>query len=148
MRDYNLLVVLLIMIVRRSNGTILLSSCRSLRHCTSALESELCAIMEGVALALEWSQDQILIETDSTEIVRLLSGKEQDLSTLGHLVMEARSLISDRIAGICKIPRSQNVASHLLAQFGRLNNHTAVWLGSGPESILDSLIRDCNNIVI
>jgi hypothetical protein len=43
--------------------------------------------------------------------------------------------------------RSQNVASHMLAGYGRLNDHTAVWLGIGPEPILDALVRDCNNSI-
>jgi ribonuclease HI len=70
------------MIIRRQDGSILLSSCRSLRHCGSALEAELCAFMEGVALATERCQEQILIETDSTEVVRLVTSSEQDQSLL------------------------------------------------------------------
>jgi hypothetical protein len=102
--------------------------------------------MEGVALANEWCQEQILIETDSTEVVRLITSSKQDLSPLGHLIKEAKRLIaSDRIVRINKVNRSQNIASHLLAKFRRLNNRTDVWLGSGPEIILDSLLRDCNN---
>ncbi|KAK1667422.1 hypothetical protein QYE76_055581 [Lolium multiflorum] len=133
------------MILRAHDGTIIFSACRSLEQCNSALEAELCAIMEGTALAVERCQQPIMIETDSAEVVRMLTTTARDRSSLGHIVAEARTLInSERVAGIVKIPRSQNVASHLLAGYSRLNGHTAVWLGIGPEPILDALLRDCN----
>uniref|UniRef100_A0ACD6A7I9 Uncharacterized protein n=1 Tax=Avena sativa TaxID=4498 RepID=A0ACD6A7I9_AVESA len=136
------------MILRRHDGSIILTSCMSLRKCGSALEAELQAFMEGTALAMEWCQEQILIETDSSLLVSMLKNREHDRSPLGHLIMEARELLSNRIAGIAKVPRSQNISSDLLAKFGRLNDRTAVWLGSGPEDILDSLVRDCNTALI
>jgi ribonuclease HI len=136
------------MIIRRSDGTIVLSSCRSLRKCGSALEAELCAVMEGMSLALEWCQEPIIVETDSDTVVKMLCNKVKDLSPLGHLVAEAKELLSDRIVRISKVPRSHVSSGHLLASFGRLNDHTTVWLGSGPEAILDSLLRDCNSTLI
>jgi ribonuclease HI len=133
------------MIPRAHDGTIIFSACRSLEQCNSALEAELCAIMEGTALAVERCQQPIMIETDSAEVVRMLTTTARDRSPLGHIVAKARTLInSERVAGIVKIPRSQNVASHLLAGYSRLNGHTDVWLGIGPEPILDALLRDCN----
>jgi hypothetical protein len=105
--------------------------------------------MEGVMMACEWCQDPILIETDSAEIIRMLESKKRDISELGNLITEAKFLLgSDRIAGIAKVPRSQNKASHELARFGSLNSHTAVWLGFGAETILDALSRDCNDTMI
>jgi hypothetical protein len=100
-------------------------------------------------MACEWCQDPILIETDSAEIIRMLESKKRDISKLGNLIAEAKFLLSsDRIAGIAKVPRSQNNASHELARFGSLNSHTAVWLGFGAETILDALSRDCNDTMI
>ena len=67
----------------------------------------------------------------------------------GWLAAEAKTLaLSNRIAEINKVPWSPNIASQELAKYGRLNNRTDVWLGSGPETILDSIIRDCNSIHI
>jgi hypothetical protein len=137
------------MILRAHDGTIALTACRSLRQCSSALEAELCAFMEGVALASGCTQQQIIIETDSVEVLRMVKSKERDYSPMGHIVEEVKGLlVLAHVADIVKIPRSQNVASHLLAGYGRLNNRTDVWLGSGPDSILDSLLRDCNNSYI
>jgi ribonuclease HI len=136
-------------ILRRHDGSIILSSCRVLVRCCSALEAELRALVEGVSLASEWCQKPILIETDSDEILRMIRSKERDLSELGNLTSEAKFLLnSDQIVGISKIPRSQNFASHELAKYGRLNDRTYVWFGSGPDCILDALLRDCNDTYI
>jgi hypothetical protein len=58
------------MILRDSKGLIIFSACRSLVFCSSALEAELQACLEGLKFALNLSHDKILVETDSLELVR------------------------------------------------------------------------------
>jgi hypothetical protein len=53
------------MILRDAQGQIVFSSCRSLQRCGSALEAELCACLEGMSLALQWSQQDVLVEQNS-----------------------------------------------------------------------------------
>jgi ribonuclease HI len=135
-------------ILRRHDGSIILTACRSLKQCASPLEAELCALMEGMTLAKEWSTELLLIETDSTEVLQMIQCQVQDKSVMGHLVAEAKSLKESMcIDSFSKVDRSQNSASHSLANYGRLNNHTDVWLGSGSDSLLDALLKDCNNTV-
>jgi hypothetical protein len=55
---------------------------------------------------------------------------------------ETKALLSsERIEGLRKNPRAENVASNVLAGFGRINA-TNVWSGSRPEPV-DALLRDC-----
>jgi hypothetical protein len=61
------------MILRRDDGSIIFSDCRALRFYSSALESELAACLEGVTRALETSSEDMIIETDCLELVRLAS---------------------------------------------------------------------------
>jgi ribonuclease HI len=137
------------MILRDSDGKIIFSACRALRQCGDALEAELRAMMEGLALALEWCQLPIIVETDSVEVAHMITARKRDISRFGHLVAEARTFSSsNRIVSVSKVSRSQNIASHELAKFGRLQDRTAVWLGSGPEEILHLILQDCNDIVI
>jgi hypothetical protein len=42
------------MIVWDNHGDIILSACRQLPYCRDALEAELCAVLEGLSLALHW----------------------------------------------------------------------------------------------
>jgi ribonuclease HI len=136
-------------ILRTSDGMIFLTACRVLYQCGSALEAELRALIEGISLAREWCQLPIFIETDSSDVLRTVTSTRKDLSVLGNITVEAKTLLSgDGIAGISKIPRSQNIASHELAKFSRSKNCTEVWFGSGPECLLDTLLRDCNDSII
>jgi hypothetical protein len=55
-------------------------------------------------------------------------------------------LDSERVVGVQKIRWAMNVASHVLAGFGRINDLTDVWSRSGPELVLNSLLRDCKTV--
>jgi ribonuclease HI len=137
------------MILRRSDGTIVFAACRSLRFCLSALDSEISACMEGVKLALDLSQESILVETDCLELVSMVRSTNADRSCFGHLVEDLRHLFSlERIVSITKISRDQNYASHELARFAMLEDRTGVWLGSAPDPLLGRIHEDCNNIFI
>jgi hypothetical protein len=47
---------------------------------------------------------------------------------------------------ISKVPRPHNIASDESAKYGRIR--TNVWLGSGPEAILDFLLKGCDTTLI
>jgi hypothetical protein len=40
------------------------------------------------------------------------------------------------------VEQSQVRVSHFLVNFARIEHHTAVWLGSGPEEVLQLLEHD------
>jgi ribonuclease HI len=52
------------MVLRDSNEGVIFSAYRSLLNCNEALEAEISAIMEGMSLALEWSNEAVTIQTD------------------------------------------------------------------------------------
>ena len=109
------------MILRDEHGRIVFSSCRFLSHCGSALKAELSACMEGMSLALEWSRQDALVETNSMKVVKMINNPSRDSSQLGHLVEHVKHLMKQgRRFVVNKISRKLNQASHLLARFGRL----------------------------
>ena len=137
------------MMLRRSDGTVVFSACRSVRLCASALEAELLACMEGLRFALDMSTQRIMIVSDCSELIRIATSKERDNSTLGHLVADLRVLLaSDRVVALFKIPRLCNTASHELASFGLQNQSSQVWVGSVPEFLQVHIQKDCNNSMI
>jgi hypothetical protein len=76
-----------------------------------ALEAELCAL-EGIALALQWSQDPIIMETDNEVLVPMVMSSGKDKSSAGRLVSEVNTTLrTDHQINVVKTPRSQNVAS-------------------------------------
>ena len=137
------------MILRRNDGTVVFSACRSLHLCSSALEAELQACLDGLRFALDMSQERITIETDCAELVQLAISKERDGSILSHLVDALRILLSlNQVVAILKIPRLCNSASHELARYGMLNQISQVWVGSVPDFLRDHIQKDCNNSLI
>ena len=117
--------------------------------CSSALEAELQACLQGIRFALDLCQESFMVESDSAELVQMIKSKERDGSALGHLVEDLRMLfLSDRIVSYLKIPRLSNSASHELARFGMLNQRTQVWVGSVPDALRNCIVKDCNNSMI
>ena len=51
--------------------------------------------------------------------------------------------MEERDFSVTHVRRSGNSASHSMANFGRANGRTMVWLGSGPEEVLNVALRDC-----
>ena len=66
------------MILRDSAGEIIFSSCRELRSCAEPLEAELLACMEGLNIALQWTQQPIIVETDCIVALNMIIGRERE----------------------------------------------------------------------
>jgi len=60
----------------------------------------------------------IVVETVSSKIIQMITGKDRDMSRLGHIVAEAHTVfVSTHFIGISKNPRSDNVTSDELVNF-------------------------------
>lgn len=126
------------MVLRDGGGEIIFSSCRELRTCTSPLEAELEVCREGIHLALQWTTLPIVVEMDCLEATQLIRGGSIDRSANAMLIEEIKtSLRSGREFLIKHIRREQNNVSHYMANFGRREGRTAIWLRSGPGDVLN-----------
>ncbi len=131
-------------ILRDYNGETIFTMCKSLANCSSALETELAACVEGLRLALQWTLLLVAIETDCISVVHLLTNKE-DCLTLAFLVREARWLRSgERTTSITKIQREQNLISHELANKARRDDYSGFWAGFESNSVSWLIEKDCN----
>ena len=70
------------------------------------------------------------------------------MSKFSFMIREIKQSMGERDTSITHIRRNGNCASHVLANFGRTQGRTMVWLGSGPEDVLDIVLRDCNHLNI
>jgi len=107
------------MILRDHRGIIIFSACRTLYSYRDALEAELCVCMEGISVAIQWSDLPILLEMDSLEAVAMISCDIVDHSVYASIVNDIKHLISLRQTRISHIVRSRNKASDCLAGFAR-----------------------------
>uniref|UniRef100_A0A8R7P9P7 RNase H type-1 domain-containing protein n=1 Tax=Triticum urartu TaxID=4572 RepID=A0A8R7P9P7_TRIUA len=96
------------MVLRDHQGQIIFAVYRVLFHCNDALEAELHAIMQGMALAIQHSALPVVVQSDSYEALVSLSSDALSRSVYGHLVLEIKELMSNRKFVPLKICRSQN----------------------------------------
>lgn len=91
---------------------------RYLPACSDALEAELSACMEGLAISLERSNLSVQLETNSAQVIALIHGSSGDRSRHRSLVQEVMRLkASQREIKFIKIHRSHNSVSNDLANF-------------------------------
>jgi hypothetical protein len=114
-----------------------------MNNCSGPLEAEILACLEGLELALIRCQLPIIVETDCSQLVVAAKAHSQDRSPLVHLVSDLRVLFShERISDIVEVERSQVRVSHNLATMARVDCCTVIWLGSGPDVILQEFQQD------
>ncbi|VAH21106.1 unnamed protein product [Triticum turgidum subsp. durum] len=131
------------MLLRDHLANIIFSSCRQLFQCRDTLESELCAVMEGLSISIQRSDLPIHMEMDSLSAVNLVNGIGTDRSVYALLVAEIKHLMSLRRTCVTHIGRSQNVASDFLVKSARTEHRTVVWMDSGPPEVVDFCKEDC-----
>lgn len=131
------------MVLRDRKGSIIFSSCRQLFNSCDALETELCAAMEGLSLALQRCEAPIEVELDSLTVVQMIQSRAEDRSVHSSIVKEIKYLLSLRESCIIHIRRSQNNVSDCLAKFARIEDRTMTWIGSGRPSALEHVLANC-----
>jgi hypothetical protein len=87
---------------------------------------------------LWWCNQPLILETDCLEIVKMIRNEAMDRSVYTTLVEYIKSLLKDSHICFTHIKRIQNISSHFMANYARLNWHTGVWYLSGPEGLVDS----------
>ena len=99
--------------------------------------------MEGLNLALQWTSLPVEIGTDCLVGINMLRGDTVDRSRYAMLIDQTRRLLrGGRDTRLAHISRDQNKVSHFLANFGRVEERTVVWLGSGPGDVPDLCKQD------
>ena len=131
------------LLLRRHDGSIIFSAYQVLFHCKDALEAEIHAIMQGMALALQHSALPVWVQSDSSVALSSLVDASLSRSVYGHLVAEIKSLMEEREFIPKKITRSQNKVADCLASYSRTGSCSAVWLLGVPPCITELVPRDC-----
>ncbi|KAE8815446.1 Alpha-amylase [Hordeum vulgare] len=84
------------MVLRDNNGQLIFFAYWVIFHCNDALEAELHAIMQGMALAIQHSALPLVVQSDSGEALSSLLSKGSERSAYGHLVLEIKELMCNR----------------------------------------------------
>jgi ribonuclease HI len=134
-------------ILRDDLGAIIFSACSYLSSCSSPLEAELVACYEGIAGTREHTASPCVMEMDCTEDVHMLNSPKVDRSKLTHIVEEIKRMIQlDPRFQLLHIDRSQNRASHLLANYGRSTATYVIWIRTGPENVVQCCLQEASPV--
>ena len=57
------------MVFRRNDGSVILAAYRVIFNCNEALEAEIHALMQGMALTLQHTERQVMVQSDSSSQV-------------------------------------------------------------------------------
>lgn len=93
-------------------------------------------------LDFQWSDLPVIVESDSLEAVIMIKSSQTNRSKYAFLVAEIKESLRERNSCIFHICRSGNEASHFMADYGRLQGRTVVWIGFGLEGVMDIARRD------
>ena len=96
------------MILHNGVMSIIFSEHRQLFHCNDGFEAELHAIMEGMALFAEYSPLPMVVRSNSTTALSVLSSNELDQVAYGHLILDIKDLMVGREFVPMKISKEQN----------------------------------------
>ena len=136
------------MVLRNDDGSMIFAAYRYIFHCNDALEAEMHAIMQGMALAVQHCSMPIVVQSDSTSVLAALTRESLTRSAYGHLGTEIKHHMETREFVPSKIKREQNRVAHQLALYSRTKFITAVWLGRSPPCIKDLVPLDCNPVTL
>ena len=136
------------MILRNHEGGVIFAAYRCIFNYYDALEAELHAIMQGMALALQHTSLPIVVQSDSSTTLAAMTEDSMSRSVYGHLVLEIKRHLQDREFVPSKIKREQNRVAHRLALYSRTEFTTAVWLGRSPPCIEELVPLDCNPVIM
>ncbi|XP_073353971.1 uncharacterized protein [Aegilops tauschii subsp. strangulata] len=86
----------------------LVKAYRFIFHCNNSLETELRALMQGMALAIQHSDLPVVVQSDSLEALSSLSNNALCKSAYGHLVLEIKDLKKAQISTLKSLNPQKN----------------------------------------
>jgi len=107
-------------LIRDSDGDVVSAGWGRVNHLLNAFQAEVIACMHGVQTAINLGIGRLILETDALLIKQAWDSNREDLSVVGLLIEELKSLSSLNFTSCdCfHIPRDCNKAAHALAAFG------------------------------
>ncbi|RLN29958.1 hypothetical protein C2845_PM05G12440 [Panicum miliaceum] len=131
--------------VRDDQGHAALAGSGSLEVVNDALSAESHACIAALQAAADHGLHNIILETDSTILVKALQTDAYDRARDGMLFREAKYIMAMNFSSVvvAYAPRSCNSLAHDLAQFGRNRDpdDPTVWEHPLPDFVNDLVVR-------
>ncbi|KAL5740096.1 hypothetical protein ACOSP7_028979 [Xanthoceras sorbifolium] len=127
-------------------GKVKLAAASGLAESFSPLVLEAFALKRGLELALEAGFSRILVESDSSTLVKAVNSVTFPLSKVGNIIMDIVSLIRNLgVLSVIFVPRKANRIADALAKFGINLFSESIWLEDVPLFVLFLVAEDSSS---
>lgn len=127
------------------------SGAGKLNYLQDLLQAEAEACLHAITAAQGWGMANIVVETDSCELVQAVTTQRYDLSPSGALFREIKAFVSLNFSSFKFVhcPRTCNKIAGALAAFAAKMNTDpqVVWPGGAPTFVRDLLASDVAALV-
>jgi ribonuclease HI len=132
-------------VIKDENGIFMRAKARKLPSVASALVAEAEARRDGLRLLGQSGHQQVILESDSLELITLWRSREEQRSEITPILREIQTMI----AGILSFKtlhtrRTGNMVAHICAK-NASSSHDIVWGNNPPSFLLKQLRADCNH---
>lgn len=107
------------MILRHHDGTVIFTAYIYVFHCNDALEVEIHAMIQGMALAMQHTELPVILQSDSSTTLPIFRNESLVRSPCAHFVVEIKALREAREFIPQELHHSQNRVADCLARYRR-----------------------------
>jgi ribonuclease HI len=132
-------------VLRDLNGAVICSAWGVIPHCRSAAMGEGIACLQGLEISLQYSSENLIIETDCSAVLEAFNNENLNRTDLGIVAKEFRlKKPPDRQVSLVKVDRNCNMVAHSICQMSRRELSSGVLLSAVPTCVSRSAWKDCN----
>jgi hypothetical protein len=133
------------LIVRDSEGALLQAQARWTEHAASPLIMKALAILDGVRLAIDRGYQNMEVESNVQEVIKLIEDPGGGRSCIVSIRQEIEELRGNfKILKLLFVGRQANEAAHLCARKANSIRRRCLWINYNPPFLADVLAKDCN----
>ena len=129
-------------VIRNSRGQALASLSEQTSLPFSPDITEALAAARAISFARGLGFTSFTLEGDSTNIIKSLKSEEASLSTFGHILSSAKSMMADGNIRFSHVGRMGNMVAHNLAQHARHVRGFLIWTEDVPPHLIHVLYAD------
>jgi hypothetical protein len=124
-------------------GRFIAGACQFFPAAVDPEGAEALACKRALQLAKELGCQRLVLETDNANVAAKLNEETRDLSALGPIIEEVKTMLRDIMFYEVKaVRRTGNLVAHKLAREGCMNKCTQTWFSEAPDCIKSALSAD------
>jgi ribonuclease HI len=130
-------------VVRDHTGRFIAGKCLFFPAAVDPEGAEALACKRALQLAKELGCQRLVLETDNANVAAKLNEETRDLSALGPIIEEVKTMLWDIMFYEVKaVRRTGNLVAHKLATEGYMDKCTQTWFSEAPNCIKSVLSAD------